>query len=178
MWLTGCLDKQGWLGSVAGHAESAAQRYTGEDNIGGFMHAVITAYRQHLVIQLLAESSIPGQVKTSLDNPGCLGQTVLDSGTNLGVSLEALELLKKVKRGKDPVGDLYWKAKETGRCIFAWRGEPVVAISPDTCKASDFFVIRAYTVVPNDGFPPPAEMREFLDVFGPADHLAVLPMAA
>lgn len=142
------------------------------------MHAVITAYRQHLVIQLLAERSIAGEVKTSLDNPGCLGQTVLDSGANLGISLEALELLKKVKRGKDTVGDLYWKAKETGRCIFAWRGEPVVAVSPDTCKASDFFAIRAHAVVPNEGFPPPAELRDFLDVFGPTEPIAELPMAA
>lgn len=142
------------------------------------MHAVITAYRQHLVIQLLVAHSIPGEVKTSLDNAGCLGQTVLDSGANLGISREALELLKSVKRGKDPVGDLYWKAKETGRCIFAWRGAPVVAISPDTCKASDFFAIHAHTVVPNDGFAPPVEIRNFLDVFGPTEQIAELPMAA
>jgi hypothetical protein len=142
------------------------------------MHAIITAYRQHLVFQLLATQSVPREVKTSLDNDGCLGQTVFDSARNLGVSREAAELLKKVRAGKDPIGDIFWKAQESGRHTFAWRGGPLVAMSPDVCKGSDSFRVRAYALVSNDVRPIPQHLRVMLDAFGPVDAVEALRLAA
>ena len=142
------------------------------------MHAIITAYRRHLVFQLLAAQSVPREVKTSLDNEGCLGQTVFDSARNLGVSREAAELLKRVRTGKDPIGDLFWKAQDSGRHTFAWRGGPLVAMSPDACKGSDSFGLRAYALVPNDVKPIPEHLRAILDAFGPVDSAETLRLAA
>lgn len=142
------------------------------------MQAIITTYRSHLVIQLLAKSSIPGAVKTSLDNPESVGQTILCSETNLGVSKEAAAMLAALPRGTDEVGDLFWKRREEGRCIFAWRGKPLVALHPSTCRASSFFAVQRHVVIDNDDSCIPGHLKLMLDAFAPVEIPVPLRMAA
>ncbi|WP_060734287.1 hypothetical protein [Burkholderia cenocepacia] len=127
---------------------------------------------------MLATQSIPREVKTSLDNPGSVGQNVFDTARNLGVSPQAVELLRKVRIGRDPVGDLFWKEQGSGRNTFAWRGGVLLALSPESCVASQDFAVRQYVLIPNDAVPVPQHLRDMLDVFCLTEPSIRLQMAA
>lgn len=118
------------------------------------MYGKITAYKGHIVCELLVDKSIEGEVATSLDNKDRFGQVVLNSAKNLGVSPEALILLSKVKRGRDSIGDLDWfvtnvPGQEPGHA-FAWMGGVKSIKFPADCETSRQFVLGGYVPIENE----------------------------
>lgn len=124
------------------------------------MHAEITAYRGRLIITLLADRSIPGEVITSQDNPRFPGQVIYDTGRNLGVSKEALRLLRELPPGSEEVGDLNWFHIEKDKPMFFWRGGRYAIFSPDYIHAARDFNVREHVCIPNR---VPADARAQLD---------------
>lgn len=113
------------------------------------MHARITAYKGIIVCELLATASIKGEVTTSLDNAGVFGQVIHDTAKNLGVSAEALVLLKGLPRGRDSLGDIDWF--RTGeKAAFGWIGGPYAIKDPKDCETSRQYEVLAHVVILND----------------------------
>ena len=126
------------------------------------MHAEITAYKGRIVIELKVKKSIPGEVATSLDNPHLPGQVIRDTRHNLGVSAEAIALLKEVRRGAGEAGDVNWSRTEEGTAVFGWKGGRCAIFNPDTCEGSPKFKVGGYVTIPND---VPLGARQQLDKF-------------
>lgn len=125
------------------------------------MHAEITAYKGRIVIELKAKKSIPGEVITSLDTPRAAGQVVQDTAHNLGVSKEALALLKAVRRRDcDGAGELDWSRTVEGKTVFGWKGDRCAIFNPETCARSSKFKVGGYITIPNE---VPAGARQQLD---------------
>jgi hypothetical protein len=124
------------------------------------MHAEITAYKGRIVIELKAKKSIPGEVLTSLDTPRLAGQVVNDTARNLGVSKEALDLLKSVRKGDCAAGDVDWARTEEGKAVFGWKGGRCAIFSPETCESSRRFKVGGYVTIPNN---VPEGARQQLD---------------
>ena len=108
------------------------------------IHANVTAYKGKLVIELLATKSIPNEVTTSLDTLGVFGQVIENTKEHLGVSKEAMELLKKVKKGHDDLGDVDWFKANNDHYVFGWIGGPYAIVDPMKAEGSSTYV------VPND----------------------------
>ncbi len=113
------------------------------------LHATVTAYKGHLVLELLAKQSIPNEVATSLDNPGNIGQVIMNSAERLGVSAEARELLAQVKPGHDSIGDVDW-FQSGSLDVFGWIGGPYAIKKPSECEAARGFKLRASVDIPNE----------------------------
>ena len=128
------------------------------------MHAEITAYRGRLIIALLANHSIPGEVTTAQDNPRFPGHVVYDTEANLGVSDEALELMRSLPKCAGELGDMNWLPNEQGKPMFFWRGERYAMFSPEYCHAASRFKIRRHVAIPNR---VPAGARVQLDRLPP-----------
>lgn len=81
----------------------------------------VTAYRDFLVItthdpHVVTEAWTP-------DHLGGIGQVLLDTRDNLGVSDEALILIRSIKSINRRSGDLdWWRYKDADRYGFAWMG--------------------------------------------------------
>jgi hypothetical protein len=114
------------------------------------MHAEVTAYKGRIVIELKTRRSIPGEVLTSLDTPRMGSQIIKDTAKNLGVSKEALQLLKTVHRGANAIGDVNWSSSEEGSGNFGWVGGCCAIFSPATCEASSQFKVRGYVTIDNN----------------------------
>ena len=132
------------------------------------MHAHVTAYKGLLVLELRVEKSIPNEVVTALDTPGNLGHLIMDSGKNLGVSPEALTLLKKVKKGSGSLGDIDW-FRSGDQSVFGWMGGPYRIAKPADVEASRQFAILGYVSITND---VPEGAKEAIDNMGEDDDEA------
>lgn len=126
------------------------------------LHAKITAYKGNIVCELIADKSIDGEVATSLDIPTNIGQVIMNTAEHLGVSPEALELLKSVKVGHDSIGDVDWFRSDDGKDNFGWIGGPYAVVTAATAEAARGFAVdnRAYQPIPND---VPAGAIEYID---------------
>lgn len=124
------------------------------------MHARITAYKGQLVLELLAAQSIPNEVATSLDSPGNLGQVIMNTAQNLGVSAEALALMKGLKRGHDDLGDIDWFTSQGAGDCFGWLGGPYAIKNPQQVETSSSWKMGAHVVIDN---VVPEGAREFID---------------
>lgn len=114
------------------------------------LHAKITAYKKLLVIELIAERSIEGEVTTTRDRDGLLGQSIHNTAQHLGVSAEALELLKCVQRGGDDIGDVDWFRTSDGKATFGWLGGPYAIYNPASSEGSSSYEVLEHVVIPND----------------------------
>lgn len=114
------------------------------------MHATVVAYKGRLVIELKARKSIPGEVTTSLDHKHLDCQIVTNTAKHLGVSKEALELLKSVRRGNGAAGELDWSQTQQGHAAFGWKGGRCAIITPEFCEASSQFKVRGFVTIPNE----------------------------
>jgi hypothetical protein len=128
---------------------------TGEEN----MHAHVTAYKGLLVLELRVEKSIENEVVSSLDKPGNLGQIIMDSAKNVGISEQALALLKTVRRGSDSLGDIDW-FKSGDKAVFGWLGGPYRIADPKVIEGSREYGIFDHVAIPND---VPAGAKEAID---------------
>jgi len=117
------------------------------------MHARVTAYKGHIVIELLTLVSIPNETSVSMDNPGNFGQVIMNTEKNLGVSQEAIELLKTVKSGPDGIGAVDWFATETAAGkghAFSWIGGQYALVLAAEAVASRQWEMGKYVSIPND----------------------------
>ena len=72
------------------------------------MYAKITAYKGKIICELLVDHDVDGAVSCNVNHPNRYGNSIIDTTRNLGVSEEALDLMKTLKSGRDDVGDLDW----------------------------------------------------------------------
>lgn len=121
--------------------------------------ATVTAYKGKLVLELKVDKSSE-EVSTSLDNPGSFGQVIMNTGKNLGVSAEALALLKTVKSGHDSIGDVDWFVSDQQGDVFGWMGGAFAIKDPRFCESARNFALRSHVVIANE--PAPGAM-EFID---------------
>ena len=130
------------------------------------LHAKVTAHKGILVLELLAEKSIENEVVTTLDTPSTIGQVIMDTGAHLGVSAEALELLKGIKRGHDDLGDVDWFSASDGEAVFGWLGGPKRLCNPTKIEgSSSYSASLPHVLIPND---VPEGARECIDNNPPA----------
>ena len=123
------------------------------------LNARITAYLGVLVCETLATASNK-DCALSIDNPGRIGQVFMNTKETLGVSEEAIELLKKIKIGRDSIGDVDWFESVQGD-VFGWLGGPkTIKDTADELETARGFRIRSYVSVPND---VPADAKAAID---------------
>lgn len=113
------------------------------------VQARVTAHRGILVVELLAKKSIKGVVTSNIDTPNNLGTVIHNTGTNLGVSAEALALLKTIRKGHDAIGDVDWFRSNDGHDNFAWLGGPKRLMDPATAQAARGYAMLGHKVIPN-----------------------------
>ncbi len=124
------------------------------------MHARVTTYKGLLVLELLATQSIQNEVSTSLDRPGNIGQVIMNTAKHLGVSPEALTILKTLPKGQDSLGDIDWfQSDAQGEC-FGWLGGPYAIKDPARVETSAAWKVGEHVVIEND---VPEGARTFID---------------
>jgi len=91
------------------------------------MKTKITEYEGFICINTEDPSANESFIPSGGSQLGCL---IMDSKKLLGVSKEALELLKKVKKSHDAIGDLMsWGDKE--KWFFGWLGGAKRILDPE-----------------------------------------------
>ena len=123
--------------------------------------AKITAYQNFLAIELIAEKSIKKKLTLSCDNEGCIGQVIHGLKNQLGASKEALELLAKVGKSRDCIGEIDCFKSDDGNLNFGWIGgnKKLVCVEKGNDLGSSTYVAPTandVTVIPND-FPAGAK---------------------
>lgn len=127
------------------------------------MYARVTVYKGVLVIEWLTVTSDENCV-TPYDRPGNMGYVAMN--TNLvGVSDEAYETLKTVRKGRDSIGAIDVWACDDGTYAFATFGGKYVLLDPKDpdAEASRQYQLPArdqFQTIPND---TPEGAREAID---------------
>jgi len=125
------------------------------------LNARITAYLGVLVCETLATASNK-DCSLSIDNPNRIGQVFMNTKETLGVSEEAIELLKKIPIGRDSIGDVDWFESSAQGDVFGWLGGPKTIKGPDLkeLETARGFRIRSYVSIPND---VPEDAKAYID---------------
>lgn len=110
-------------------------------------HARITAHKGILVVELVPDRA--NGEGTSTHKLRNLATVIHDTGRHLGVSEEALSLLKLVQRGLDRLGEFAWFSSDDGKDHFAWMGGPKRLVNPTSVAAARDYAILAHQVIPN-----------------------------
>lgn len=110
----------------------------------------VTEHRGILVFETINPNEVDADfVPAGGSNIGC----VLCDSKKLGVSPEAMELLKKIKRGSDGLGDpdIF---KSGDKVVFGWLGNVFALKHPDHCEGSkdyDSFLLNGVcTTIENE----------------------------
>ncbi len=113
------------------------------------MKVHITAYKGALCIEtqepiVKDETFVPA-------GGGNFGCVLMDTKTNLGVSQEALVLLRRVRKNRDSMGDVMWWPVGDKFC-FGWMGGPLALKVPGRITGDRDYAVRegAYTLIQND----------------------------
>jgi hypothetical protein len=93
---------------------------------------VVTAHKGILIIDARIKEEHPDWVPIG---PGKIGCVLIDTKAHLGISKEALDLLEKIERSHDDIGDVDWFDSVHGKC-FAWLGSPKRFVNPDNTEGS------------------------------------------
>jgi hypothetical protein len=93
-----------------------------------------------------------GWYPTGGDRIGCV---LLDTKRQLGVSEEALSLMRRIPRNRDSFGDISWWACDDGTHAFSWLGAIHKVLDPLNIEASRDFHITdrsrsLCTIIPNE----------------------------
>jgi hypothetical protein len=124
------------------------------------MYAKVTAHRGFLIFELLVDKSNE-EVATNLDRPGNLGQVIMNTKKNVGISDEAMALLKTVKNSYDAIGDVDFFATVDEKNAFSWLGGPREIKDPKSIEgARNTNWDLPYIKIPNE---PPAGAIEVID---------------
>ncbi|MNL49491.1 hypothetical protein D3C87_1724290 [compost metagenome] len=111
--------------------------------------AKVKAHKGLILCECLSPYSIQDKILLAPDNSAVM---VFNPEQNLGISSEALELLKTLKKSEDELGHVDWGTDKVGRPYFFWLGSMKTIVDPDECqtaaafKASDKFVLIANDV--------------------------------
>lgn len=119
------------------------------------IHARVTTYKGKIICELVTQKSIKNEILTSIDHGMKLGQVVFNTSKHLGISKEALSLLKLLKPGKQALGKLSWFS-HNGTNHFGWLGEPYSIFDVSTLEVSKEYQILNHQEIIND-VPPGAK---------------------
>lgn len=91
-----------------------------------------------------------------------LGCVLGDTKSNLGVSQEALDLMRQVENGRDAIGDLDWWWCNDETYAFAWWGPIFRIVDPAASQGARNFKIHPEqcTIIPNE---VPEKARQVID---------------
>lgn len=113
------------------------------------MKVKITAYKGILCIETQApfdkdDTFLP-------NNEGRIGCLVMGTKENLGVSQEALDLLKTIRQSRDDIGDVMWWGIK-GKFYFGWLGSPLSLKDPKRIEGDRRYTVTEgeYILIPND----------------------------
>lgn len=105
----------------------------------------VTAYKGLIVIEPIEPEKDASAKKGWVPvGPGRFGSVLCKTKGHLGVSKEAVNLLRQVQRGVDSIGDLSWWECDDGSHAFSWFGAAYRIIDPSTAIGD-----RDYTVLPS-----------------------------
>lgn len=110
--------------------------------------AKIHAYKRHLVMELLTLKQTNNVYPTQGSN---MGTIICGTTTRLGVSKEALTLMREVRIGRDCIGDINWW--ESGRqYCFSWFGAMFRIVNVNDSQTARDFQIYAdkCVIIPNE----------------------------
>lgn len=113
------------------------------------MRVKITAHKGILCIETQEPLTKDGIFTPS--GEGRIGCVLMDTRANLGVSQEALDLLKTIRTSRDAIGDVMWFPAQDKFC-FGWLGGPLSLKDPKRCEGDRDYKVREgeYTLIPND----------------------------
>lgn len=128
------------------------------------MKVRIVAYKNRIVC-------VPSEPEKDIGNgwyptgQGRLGCVITDTKKSLGISEEALKLMKSISPNRDAIGDISWWEVNDGTHAFAWWGSVHRVINPSTAEGDRDFKLtqtlrKACTIIPND---VPDEAKAVLD---------------
>lgn len=102
----------------------------------------VTAYKENIIIETIDSNEYDTDfIPNQMGNIGCQ----LSNTKRLGISKEALTLLKQIKVGRDAIGDFMWD-KNT----FSWIGSPISIKSLKSVGDRDFRIQDSYIEIEND----------------------------
>lgn len=120
------------------------------------MKITLLAHRGHVVVVPEAAVVDPTWVPSGNRDGHCfLGSVLLDTRAHLHASQEALDLLARIKNGRDAIGDWDWWACDDGKHACSWFGPIFRIVDPATAvgaRGTRVFPDQA-TLIPND-VPP------------------------
>jgi hypothetical protein len=125
------------------------------------IHARVTTYKGKIICELVTQKSIKNEILTSIDHGMKLGQVVFNTSKHLGISKEALSILKLLKPGKQALGTLSWFS-HNGTNHFGWLGEPYSIFETSGLEISKEYQILAHQEIIND--VPPAARKAIDDM--------------
>lgn len=114
------------------------------------IRAKVTAYKGILAIECTEKESTPGETHLSIDQSGVIGQVIMNTKETLGVSPEALEVLKTIPKGRDSIGDVDWWEVNDGTYAFGWLGGMCRLLEPEGAVTSRQYKQGDYVEIPND----------------------------
>lgn len=118
----------------------------------------VTGYKDMIVIEAQEpQKELEGWTPMG---PGRVGSVLSKTAGRLGVSDEAIALLKKVKRSHDAIGDVMWWPCVDGSFAFGWMGGFYAVFDPKTAEGDRQFTVPDeghYVPIPND--VPPGAMK-------------------
>ena len=113
------------------------------------MKVRITAYKGILCIE--AQEPFVKDEGFLPNNDGRVGCLVMGTKEHLGVSQEALDLLKTIPRSLDDIGDVMWWG-DKGKFYFGWLGSPRTLVDPKRCEGDRRYAVPngEYILIPNE----------------------------
>ncbi len=127
--------------------------------------AKVVAYKGYLVIECMADKSEEDTCTLSVDHPSHVGQVIHNTKNHLGVSKQAVELLERVKRSGDDLGEIdFWKS-DNDTWHFSWLGgiKRIVNPTDEECTGSNSYQVpnsSEYVSIENE---VPKEAKEVID---------------
>jgi len=112
----------------------------------------VVAYENYLIITTVKPESDENFVPSGGTKIGCV---LVDTGKYLGMSEQAFNLMKTIKKSGDDIGDIDTWESNKGQC-FAWLGPIKRLADVRSCESSQNGIIDIdYVQIPND-IPPEA----------------------
>lgn len=96
-------------------------------------------------------------------DPGKFENVLMDTKTHLGISDEALALLKGIKPGRDAIGDVMWFDTNEKKFCFGWFGQPRWLGRAESMIGDRDYRVREgeFIQIPND---VPEKVKSALDI--------------
>lgn len=118
----------------------------------------VTAYEGFVIITgPKSNFKDPNWVPADGTRFGCV---LMDTENNLGVSVDALKLLKGIRRNCDDGGDVMWWRAGNGKEGFGWIGGAQYGFWPPNAQADRDYRVGAHIVIPNE---PPEDVIKAID---------------